>query len=124
MSKGGRPPREAILARGVEPRQVYDPGDAGTIPTNQAFYCLLITAGAETRTLPDPTWIGQEFVLSFFYDGGDCTITASSPINQAGNNTMLFEDVGAYLRLCGHYNPTDGWEWRVIVNEDVTLSTV
>ena len=117
----GRPPVENILTRGVEPRQIDDPGSAGTISTNQPGYVLLVSAGAEARTLSDPVYIGQVLDLFFYTDGGALTATASSPINQTGNTTMLFEDVGDHLRLVGHYNPTDGWEWRVIVNDGVTL---
>ena len=117
----GRPPVENILCCGVEPRQIDDPGSAGTISTNQPGYVLLVSAGAEARTLSDPVYIGQVLDLFFYTDGGALTATASSPINQAGNTTMLFEDVGDHLRLVGHYNPTDGWEWRVIVNDGVTL---
>lgn len=117
----GRPPRENILAVGVEPRQIDDPAADGTISTNQPGYVLLVSAGAEARTLPDPAYIGQIIDLFFTEDSGALTATASSPINQAGNTTMLFEDVGDHMRLIGHYNPTDGWEWRVVVNDGVTL---
>lgn len=117
----GRPPKENILALGVEPREIDDPGDAGAISINQPGYCLLVTTGAETRTLADPSYIGQVMDFFFYTDGGDCVITAASPINQAGNTTMTFADVGDHLQLCGHYNPTDGWEWRVTVNDGITL---
>lgn len=117
----GRPPRENILAVGVEPRQIDDPGADGTISTNQPGYVLLVSAGAEARTLGDPVYIGQIIDFFFYTDGGAVTVTASSPINQAGNTTMLYEDVGDHLRLIGHYNPTDGWEWRVVANDGITL---
>jgi hypothetical protein len=117
----GRPPKENILAVGVEPRQIDDPGDAGAISVNQPGYVQLVTTGAETRTLADPSYIGQVIDLFFYTDGGACVITAASPINQTGNTTMTFEDVGDHLQLKGHYNPTDGWEWRVVVNDGVTL---
>jgi len=117
----GRPPRENILGVGVEPRQIDDPGDAGVISTNQPGYVLLVSAGVESRTLGDPHYIGQIIDLFFYHDGGTVTITASSPVNQTGNTTMAFADVGDHLRLCGHYNPTDGWEWRIVCNDGITL---
>lgn len=119
----GRPPRENILALGVEPRQIDDPGDAGTISTNQPGYVLLVTdGGAETRTLGDPTYIGQIMDLFFYTDGGDCVVTASSPLNQTGNTIITFTDVGEHTRIIGHYNPTDGWEWRQVCNDGAGLS--
>lgn len=120
--KPGRPPRENVYVLGVEPRQIDDPGDAGTIPGNQSGYVRLVTAGAETRTQADPSFFGQILDLFFETDGGDCVVTASSPINQTGNTIMTFSDVGEHIRLCGHQNATDGWEWRVVCNDGVALS--
>lgn len=113
---------EEINARGVEPEIIPDPGDAGTIDTSRPGYCELTTAGAETRTLADPSFRGQQIDLVFVSDGGACVITASSPVNQTGNTSLTFEDVGDHLRLVGFYNATDGWEWRVVVNDGITLA--
>jgi len=117
----GRPPRENILAVGVEPRQIDDPAADGTISSNQPGYVNLVSAGAEARGLGDPAYIGQIMDIFFTVDNGTVTITAVSPVNQTGNTTMAFADVGDHLRLCGHYNPTDGWEWRIVCNDGVTL---
>jgi len=118
----GRAPREDITILGVEPREIDDPGDAGTISTTRPGYVNLVTlSGDETRTLADPHYIGQELDL-FFYDfgGGSCTITSSSPVNQSNHTSLPFLATGDHVRLVGHYNPTDGWEWRVIAADGVT----
>ena len=106
----------------LEPAIIADPGDAGTIDTTLGGVCELTSAGAETRTLGDPTFRGQVLDLMFVEDGGDITITASSPVNQAGNTSLVTSDVGDHLRLAGFFNAIDGWEWRVIVNDGWTLS--
>jgi hypothetical protein len=94
----GRPIREGIYSLGVEPRQIPDPGDAGAIQINQIGYVRLVTTGAETRTLADPSFIGQVMDLFFDTDGGDCVITAASPINQNGDTIMTFSDVGEHIQ--------------------------
>ncbi len=116
--------RELIYALGVEPRSIADPGDAGTIDTEESGYVQLVTAGAETRTLADPAFIGQILDLFFITDGGDCVVTTSSPMNQTANNTITFADVGDHQRLVGGWNATDGWEWREIANDGAALTTV
>lgn len=115
---------EEINVRGVEPTVQPDPGDGGNFEVSRPAVINIATAGAETRTLADPVFIGQVIDLFFIVDGGDCTVTASSPINQTGNNTLIFSDIGEHIRLVGHFNATDGWEWRVIANDGVALSTV
>lgn len=124
MTLGGRPQLEAIHALGVEPAIIPDPGNAGTIDVSRSGYLELTTAAAETRTLPDPTFRGQIIDIVFIKDVGDCVITASSPVNQAGNNTITFTDVGEHTRLVGAWNATDGWEWKTIVNDGAALTTV
>ena len=121
-------PVEEVAVRGVQPAILPDPANAGTINAKSTAYCEL-TSGedgwgtAGTRTLADPTFKGQILDLVFVTDGNaDITITASSPINQAGNTSAVTADVGDHLRLMGHSNPTDGLEWRVIANDGWTLS--
>lgn len=124
MSGAGRPaltPRHAI---GIEPRNLGDPGDAGNILTHQSGYVLLVTGGAETRTLDDPQWEGQILDLFFETDGGDAVVTADSAVNQTGNNTLTFADAGDHLRLVGARDGAGGYEWRVVANDGVGLTTV
>ena len=121
---GGRPQLEDIYSLGVEPELIPDPGNAGAIEVSRSGYCELTTTAAQTRTLADPTFRGQIIDFVFIVDAGDCVITAASAINQTGNNTLTFSDIGEHIRLVGAYNATDGWEWKVIANDGVVLSTV
>ena len=113
---------EEIAAREVRPTIIPDPGDAGTIDVSRGGLCELTSAGVETRTLPDPTFRGQRLILSFISDGGTITMTASSPVNQTGNTTITWDDIGEYLELIGTYNATDGWEWRVTASDGADRS--
>ena len=121
---GGKPQLEDIYTLGVQPETIPDPGASGTFEVARSGYCELTTTAAQTRTLPDPVFRGQILDLVFITDAGDCTITADSAINQTGNNTIVFSDVGEHLRLVGAWNATDGWEWKVIANDGAVLSTV
>lgn len=102
---------------------ITDPGDAGAIPVTDSGYCEIVSEGAETRTLADATYVGQLLELCFKTDGGAVTITAASPVNQTGNNTLLIEDAGDAVLLVGCADGAD-IEWRIIVNDGATLSTV
>ncbi len=109
-------------ALGVEPRHLGDPGASGNITTQQSGYIKLVTATAETRTLDDPQFLGQ--IIDFFFetDVGDCVITADSAINQTGNTIMTFADGGDHIRLVGGRDGAGDFEWRVVANDDVSLS--
>lgn len=102
---------------------IADPGNAGAIPVTNAGTCPLVTAGAETRTLAAPTYAGQVLVLALKTDGGDCVITASAAINQAGNNTITMNDAGDTLVLVGIALGA-AKVWRVVANDGSTLATV
>ena len=124
MTLGGKPQLEEIYALGVEPELIPDPGNAGAIDVSRSGYVELSTTAAQTRTLADPTFRGQILDLVFVLDGGDCVVTAASPVNQTGNNTITFTDVGEHTRLVCAYNATDGWEWKTVVNDGAALTTV
>lgn len=124
MPLGGMPQTEDIYALGVRPERILDPGNGGTIDVSRSGYLELTSGGAETRVLPDPTFRGQQLDIVFVTDGGDCVVTASSPVNQTGNNTITFSDVGEHTRLVGAYNATDGYEWKTVCNDGAALTTV
>lgn len=102
---------------------IVDPGDAGAIPVIRSGYVPLVTGAAETRTLADADAPGLTLDLYFKTDVGNCVVTSASPINQTGNNTMTFADVGDHLRLSSIEDGAD-LEWRVVANDGVALSTV
>ena len=117
MALSGNPQVEEINARGVEPVVIADPGNGGTFDVSSTGIIEVTTAAAETRTLPDPVFRGQQIDIVMVVDGGDCVITASSPVNQTGHTTITLSAVGGFIRLVGKYNPTDGWEWQEIMED-------
>jgi len=116
-----------VAARAAEANLLLmaDPGDAGKIVIGGKLtaYVGLVTAGAETRTLKDPSSPGQTITLGFRTDGGDCVVTTSTACNQAGNNTLTFADAGDILVLTAMKKGTS-LEWRITANDGVALSTV
>lgn len=80
--------------------KIEDPGDGGTISIGQSNYtiCEIVTSGAETRTLPDPTDLatGMEVLLTMKTDGGNCTVSATGNsfssviLTTAGGHAKLF----------------------------------
>lgn len=102
---------------------IADPGNAGAIPVTNSGSVQLVTAGAETRTLAVPQRVGQLLALSMKTDGGDAVVTVAAAVNQAGNNTLTFNDAGDCLVLVGIESGSNK-RWRVLSNDGVTLSTV
>ncbi len=102
---------------------IADPGDGNAIPVTRSGYVPLVTGGAETRTLADPAAPGLTLDIYFKTDGGNGVITSASPVNQTGNNTLTFEDVGDHIRLASIEDGSD-IEWRVVANDGIALSTV
>lgn len=122
MALSGNPQVEEINARGVEPVVIADPGNGGAIDVSRSGIIEITTAGAETRTLADPVFRGQQIDIVMVVDGGDCVITAASPVNQTGHTTITLSAIGGFIRLVGKYNAIDGWEWQEIM-EDTGSST-
>ena len=103
--------------------EVTDPGASGAIPVTNGGSCQIVTAAAETRTLAIPTNVGQVLSLCMKTDGGNCTVTVASAINQTGNNTIQLNDAGDTIILVGVQVGANK-AWRVVVNDGCTLSTV
>ncbi len=100
-----------------------DPGNAGAIPVTSSGYCPLVTAGAETRTLAAPTYIGQEILLYLKTDSGDCVVTCATTFNETGNNTITFNDTGdAFWAIAVEEGAN--LRWRCATADGCTLSTV
>jgi hypothetical protein len=103
---------------------ITDPGNAGAIPVIKSGYCALVTAGAETRTLAAPTYIGQELLLYMKTDGGNCVVTCATTFNEAGNNTITFANTGEAVRMIA-VEEGSNLRWRCPVADPTTiLSTV
>lgn len=107
----------------IEPPTLTDPGDGGAIDVDKSGYVPLVTAGAETRTLAAPTFIGQMLILTLKTDGGNCVVTVATTVNQTGNNTVTFADVADTIVLLGVENGSN-LRWKVWSNADAALSTV
>ena len=117
VAPAGRLQVEDIAARAVAPTIIPDPGNGGAFDVSRSGIIEVTTGGAETRTLPDPTFRGQQIDIYMVADGGDCVITAASPVNQTGHTTITLSAIGGFIRLVGKYNPTDGWEWQEIAED-------
>ncbi len=115
---------EEINVRGVEPLVHDDPGNGGAIVPWGAVIVEISTGGAETRTLADPQFKGQELTIVLVVAVGACVITADSPVNQTGDNTITLTNAGDFIELTGKHNETDGWEWQVVKADGAALSTV
>jgi predicted RecA/RadA family phage recombinase len=100
-----------------------DPGASGAIPVTASGYVDIVTAAAEARTIAAPTSKGQQLLLSMKTDGGDCVVTVASTVNQAGNNTITFNDAGDAVLLVAKTNGAN-IRWSVAMNDGAVLSTV
>lgn len=106
---------------------IKDVGNGNRFTHPKSYAARIITAGTETRTITNPSFVGQFALLTFLEDGGDCVITAMGAINQSGNNTITMGDVGDTVLLVGRVagsvsNPL--LRWSVAMNDGCTLTTV
>jgi hypothetical protein len=109
------------IAFGASALGITDPGNAGAIPVTTDGVCNMTSAGAETRTLAIPTYVGQRLDLCLDTDGGDVAVTVAAAYNQSGNTVITFNDAGDHVSLVG---VTQGGtrRWRLIVNNGCALS--
>lgn len=102
---------------------MLDPGNGKALIVDRDRGIVeLVTAAAETRTLPDPTKSGIELALNLKTDGGDCVVTAATAINAAGNTIMTFADAADTIVLLSIPNGATAYRWKVIGNDGVSLS--
>lgn len=112
-----------LIAPQLVTEEITDPGDAGAIPVTSSGSVMLTTAGAETRTLAIPTFVGQYLNIGLDTDGGDCVITVAQPVNQTGNNTLTGADAGDQISLIA-ITVGGAFRWRVVCNDGWGLTTV
>lgn len=102
-----------------------DPGNAGNIyPDRQFAVMRLITAAAETRTLPAPTKSGIVFTINMVTDGGDCTLTVTGGYDESGSTTMVFNDTGDWATFRSVEEGSGTYVWRVLDFDGVTGPTM
>lgn len=92
-----------------------DPGDAGAIPVLQSGMCVLVSAGAETRTLAAPARAGQQLILNAKTVTTSITVTCATGFNQAGDTVALFDADGETLFLFSVYVGSN-LRWRIVEN--------
>lgn len=104
---------------------ITDPGNGNDIPVTASGYVPLVTNGAETRKLAAPTFIGQTLLLYMKTDGGDCVVKCSTTVNETGNNTLTFDNIGEVIYLIAVEEGANlpNLRWRVIGNDGVGLTT-
>jgi predicted RecA/RadA family phage recombinase len=112
-----------VTLQGLLQNAIADPGNGGAIPVTASGYVPIVTAGAETRTLAAPTFVGQELLIYIKTDGGTAVITVASAINQTGNNTITMAEVRDVIRLVAIESGANK-VWHVVSNDGAALSTV
>ena len=100
---------------------IADPGNAGAIPVTTDGVCALTSAGAETRTLAIPTFMGQRLSLVCDTYVGNIVVTSAQALNQAGNTIMTFGAVRDYIALEA-ITVGGALRWQVLGNDGVALS--
>lgn len=112
-----------VVTQGGLENAITDPGNAGAIPVTRTGRVALVSAGAETRTIAAPSFAGQELLLYMKTDGGDITVTVATTVNEAGNNTIVFDNTGEACRLVAVEEGAN-LRWRLAAVDGAALSTV
>lgn len=109
---------------------IPDPGNAGTIDPTTSGVCLLVSnAGAETRKLKPPAYVGQVLVLCYDTEGGTSVAVTGRNEADSGNQlfkdgtgtTATFSDVGECLTLIGVKTGTT-MLWRTFGSDGPTVA--
>jgi len=113
------------LYRGFEsvgPGIGKDPGNAGTIsPTVWGQQFLIVTAGAETRTLARPDKAGILVSIVLDTDGGDLTLTVTGGYNADGDTSITFADAGDLVVFLSVKTGTT-YQWSAITQEGTNIA--
>ena len=83
----------------------------------------MTSAGAETRTLAVPTFVGQRVVLVADTYVGDIVVTVAAACNVANNNTLTFGALSEACELVG-LSVNGALVWQIGWNDSVGLTTV
>ena len=100
---------------------IADPGNAAAIPVTQSGVCAMESAGAETRTLAIPGWLGQRLTLVCDTYGGDIAVTVATAFNVANNTVLTFGAVSEVCELVG-VSVGGALVWQIGINDGVALS--
>jgi hypothetical protein len=98
--------------------------NASAIPANRMnAHVYITTAGAETRTLANPAFVGQKITISMSVDGGDCVVATASAFNVTGNNRITFDAIRDKVVLSA-VPLGASLAWDLDVNNNAALTTV
>lgn len=111
----------AATRAGAAAFTIADPGNAGAISVTTNGVCALTSAGAETRTLAIPTFMGQRLSIVCDTYVGNIVVTSSQALNQAGNTIMTFGAVRDYIALEA-ITVGGALRWQVLGVDGVALS--
>lgn len=112
---------QSKIAAGAAAWTIADPGNAGAIPVTASGVAPLTSAGAETRTIAIPSFIGQKIAIICDVYVGDIVITSSQSINQAGNTIITLGAAADMIELTG-MQVGGALRWRVTANDGAALS--
>jgi predicted RecA/RadA family phage recombinase len=112
-----------VVTNGGLENAITDPGASGAIPVTASGHVAIVTTGVQTRTLAAPSYPGQQMLLYMKTDGGNCTITCATTINETGNNTITFANTGEAVLLIA-VEEGSNYRWRLATADGASLSTV
>lgn len=99
------------------PFLMADPGSGGTITVNRdCAVAPITTAGAEARTLAQPTKAGLRCMVVHDVRAGDLTLTVTGGYNQAGTTTIVLGTAGDWVRFVSVKVGTS-YYWRIVAEE-------
>lgn len=99
------------------PFLMTDPGSAGTITVDRDCAVVpIITAGAEARTLAQPTKAGLRCLLVIDTYVGACTVTVTGGYNQAADTAIIMGTAGDWIRFVS-VKVGASYYWRVVAQE-------
>jgi len=99
---------------------IQDPGASGTISVDRQLGLVkLVSAAAESRTLPAPLFAGAILTLNMKTDGGDITLTVTGGYDEAGNTSIVFSATGQFVMLVSVEEGANK-RWRVVGYDGVT----
>ncbi len=109
--------------------QRADPGTGkkfpGSGPSAVSIHALVIGAGAETNTLPDPERPGlQMSITAYSVAGGTRVITASTKIDTTPHTIITFSAVDQHVTLLSvpYAGNTTKARWQIDIREGASLS--
>lgn len=99
---------------------VADPGDAGSIllAGKSEGVVQVVTAAAETRTLPAPLKAGVTVAIILYTDGGNCTLTVTNGYNNDNDTDVTLDDAGDFVKL-ESFNIGGTYRWRVLASHGI-----